>query len=91
MHNWHVYIILSADNSLYTGISTDVQRRFAQHKAGTGAKYFRGRAPRELVYVESGHDRSSASCREAQIKKLSAAQKRRLLSEPINKLCQVPF
>jgi putative endonuclease len=84
--NWQVYIILCKDNSLYTGITTDVQRRFAQHLAGTGAKYFRGHSPLRLVYLEDGHDRSSASRREAEIKKLRPEDKRRLIESPENRL-----
>ncbi len=82
--NWQVYIILCKDNSLYTGITTAVQRRFAQHLAGTGAKYFRGHSPLRLVYLEDGHDRSSASRREAEIKKLRPEDKRRLIESPEN-------
>jgi len=82
--NWQVYIILCKDNSLYTGITTAVQRRFAQHLAGTGAKYFRGHSPLRLVYLEDGHDRSSASRREAEIKKLRPEDKRRLIESPDN-------
>jgi len=80
--NWQVYIILCSDDSLYTGITTDVERRFAQHLAGTGAKYFRGRSPRRLVFLEGGHTRSSASRREAQIKQLRPADKRLLIAPP---------
>ena len=84
--NWQVYIILCTDDSLYTGITTDVERRFAQHATGTGAKYFRGHAPRQLVYLESAHDRSSASRREAEIKRLRPVDKRRLIASPDNQL-----
>ena len=84
--NWQVYIILCKDNSLYTGITTAVQRRFSQHLAGTGAKYFRGHSPLKLVYLENGHDRSSASRREAEIKKLRPEDKRRLVESPENRL-----
>ncbi len=84
--NWQVYIILCSDNSLYTGITTDVERRIAQHAAGTGAKYFRGRSPRQLVYLESGHDRSSASRREIEIKRLRSVDKRRLIASSDNRL-----
>jgi putative endonuclease len=84
--NWQVYIILCKDNSLYTGITTAVQRRFSQHLAGTGAKYFRGHSPLRLVYLEDGHDRSSASRREAEIKKLRPKDKRRLIESPENSL-----
>lgn len=84
--NWQVYIILCSDDSLYTGITTDVERRLAEYAAGTGAKYFRGRSPGRLVYLEGGHDRSSASRREAEIKRLRPADKRRLLASPGNGL-----
>ena len=76
MSEWFVYLIRATDNSLYTGITTDVVRRFGEHLSGrAGAKYFRGRSPAAVVFVEGGHDRSSASIREAQIKKLSRRQK----------------
>ncbi|MEA3465524.1 MAG: GIY-YIG nuclease family protein [Thermodesulfobacteriota bacterium] len=78
--NWHVYIILCSDASLYTGITTDVERRFAQHTSGAGAKYFRACSPLRVVYVEAGHDRSSAGSREAQIKKLRPVDKRSLIA-----------
>ena len=70
--SWQVYIILCTDGSLYTGITTDVERRYKQHRDGTGAKYFRGRSPQRVVFLEKGHNRSSASRREAEIKKLCA-------------------
>ncbi len=77
--NWSVYIIHCSDNSLYTGITTDVEARFLQHASGKGAKYFRGRKPEAVVYVEGGHDRSSASQRECAIKRLSRQEKFRLI------------
>ena len=77
---WQVYIILCSDETLYTGITNDLARRLAQHQAGRGAKYFRARRPLEVVYLEGGHDRSSASRREAQIKRLSRAGKLRLIA-----------
>jgi putative endonuclease len=73
--DWHVYVILCSDDSLYTGITTDVARRFSQHGSGHGARYFRGRQPRELVYLESGHTRSSAGRREVEIKGMTRAAK----------------
>ena len=77
---WFVYIIRASDNSLYTGITTDLERRLRQHQTGKGgAKYFRGRQACELVYTESGHSRSTASIREAQIKKMTRQQKDLLL------------
>jgi len=82
--NWQVYIVLCTDSSLYTGITTDVAKRFAQHLGGTGARYFRGHTPLKVVYLEGGHDRSSASCREAEIKKLRPDDKRRLIASSQN-------
>lgn len=79
MKGWLVYMIRCSDDSLYTGITNDLEKRFQQHVEGKGAKYFRGRQPLEVVHVEQGHDRSSASKREAQIKKLTPEQKRALL------------
>jgi putative endonuclease len=83
---WQVYILLCSDGSLYTGISTDVKRRVAQHVAGTGAKYFRGRSPCRIVYLESGHNRSSASRREMAIKKMDLTKKQSLLGSVDNQL-----
>jgi putative endonuclease len=74
--NWSVYIILCDDGSLYTGISTDVERRFRQHQQGVGAKFFRSRRPLQLAYQESGHDRASASRREREIKRWPPTRKR---------------
>ena len=84
--DWKVYIILCADNSLYTGITTDIQRRFSQHAAGSGARYFRGREPRRVVFLEGGHNRSTASRREAEIKKMRRAEKGRLVASPDNEI-----
>ncbi len=83
---WQVYILLCSDASLYTGISTDVKRRVAQHAAGIGAKYFRGRSPCQIVYLESGHNRSSASRREMMIKKMCLTEKRSLIRSADNQL-----
>jgi putative endonuclease len=77
---WQVYIIICSDNSLYTGITTDIERRFRQHKEGRGAKYFRGRQPLQVVYLENDHCRSSASRREVQIKTMNRADKALLVS-----------
>ena len=78
--NWSVYIIESNDKSYYTGITTDVERRFIQHKTGRGAKFFTGRNPVCIAYREDGHTRSSASKREAEIKKLSHIAKTKLIN-----------
>jgi len=84
--NWFVYIILCTDNSLYTGISTDVSRRYLQHASQKGAKYFRGRLPKELIYVETSQNRSAASKREIAIKKLSREEKLNLTGSALNQL-----
>ncbi|MDN3640100.1 GIY-YIG nuclease family protein [Simiduia curdlanivorans] len=76
---WVVYIILASDNSLYTGICTDLDRRFNEHANGQGAKYFRGRTPLRVCFQENHPDRSTASKREWQIKRLSRTEKLRLI------------
>jgi putative endonuclease len=86
LKNWKVYIICCTDESLYTGITIDVQKRYIQHGLQQGAKYFRGRKPKRLVYLEQGHDRSSASKREMKIKKLSRAEKIQLISSDENQI-----
>jgi len=78
--NWQVYIILCSDNFLYTGITIDIERRFRQHKEGRGAKFFRGRQPLRVVYLESGHCRFSATRRETQIKAMNRLDKETLLN-----------
>lgn len=79
---WTVYIIRCDDDRLYTGITTDVERRFREHACGArGARFFNGRRPVEVVYRETGHDRSSASRREAAIKKMSRARKMMLVGK----------
>jgi len=77
----HVYVIECADGSLYTGYTTDVERRVAEHDAGEGAKYTRGRTPVTLRHVESFDSRSVALSREHAIKSLSRAEKERLIKE----------
>ena len=74
--DWTVYIICCDDSTLYTGVTTDLERRFREHRDHPrGAKYFNGRKPLEVVYSETGHTRSSACKREAAIKKLSRDEK----------------
>jgi putative endonuclease len=77
----HVYVLECADGSLYTGYTTDVERRVAEHDAGEGAKYTRGRTPVELVHTESFDSRSAATRREHEIKALSRAAKERLVAD----------
>jgi putative endonuclease len=84
--NWQVYIIRCSDTTLYTGITNDLARRYRQHADRRGARYFHGRRPVEVVYLESGHSRASASRREAAIKKLPRCDKINLLNSPMNEL-----
>ncbi len=77
--NWYVYMIYCSDHSIYTGITTNLQRRFTQHASQRGAKYFRGRKPLQILYHEQYNNRSCASKREWALKKLSRQQKLRLI------------
>jgi putative endonuclease len=76
---WHLYIIRCKDNVLYTGITTDVSRRFSEHQAGKGAKFLRGKAPLELVYQQPIGNHSDALKEELRIKKLSKYEKEKLI------------
>ena len=75
---WYVYILRCGDDTLYTGITDDVEKRLAAHRAGKGAKYTRGRSPLELIYVEEQSDKSAALRREIAIKKLPRKEKLKL-------------
>ena len=72
---WFVYLVRCADRSLYTGITTEPERRVAEHNGKKAARYTRSRQPVELVYLEPVKDRSSASRREAEIKRLTKREK----------------
>ena len=76
---WYLYMLRCGDGSLYTGITTDVEKRLEAHRTGKGAKYTRGRAPLELVYREECGDHSSALKREIEIKKLTREEKEKLI------------
>lgn len=78
---WYVYIVRCQDQTYYTGITTDLARRLAEHNGGLGAKYTRPRRPVVLVYSESAISRSTAAKREYQIKKLSLAGKKKLIKD----------
>lgn len=74
-------MIRTSDGQLYTGITTDIQRRWQEHSNGkAGARYFRGRQPKDLCLLEEHPDRSSASKREAAIKKLAKSAKEALVA-----------
>ena len=77
----YVYVIECADGTLYTGYTTDVERRVAEHDAGEGAKYTRGRTPVTLRHVESFDSKSAAMSREHAIKSLTRAEKERLIGD----------
>ena len=78
---WYVYFLRCSDNSLYAGITTDLSRRLNEHNHSNklGAKYTRVRRPVRLVYKEEFCSRSEATRKECQLKKLSKAQKERLV------------
>jgi len=77
---WTVYFLRCNDNSLYTGITTDITRRLYQHNnTKLGAKYTRARRPVTLVYSESAIDKSAASKREYQLRTLTKKQKETLV------------
>jgi putative endonuclease len=74
-----VYIVECSDNTLYTGVATDIEARLAEHNAGRGAKYTRARLPVALVYSEKAKDRSTALRREHVIKRMPTLDKRSLV------------
>jgi putative endonuclease len=75
----YVYVLECADGTLYTGYTTDVERRVAEHDAGDGAKYTRGRTPVEVVLTEGFDSRAAAMRREHEVKALSRRAKERLI------------
>ena len=82
--SWFVYMLRCADDSLYIGMTDDLDKRVAAHNAGTGAKYTRGRGPLEPVYVEEQPDKSAALRREIAIKRLHRQEKLDLCKEMID-------
>lgn len=76
---WCVYMLLCDDNTIYTGITNDLKKRFDNHISGKGAKYLRGRKPLEIVYTENFKNRSMATKREMKIKKLNRNEKEALI------------
>ena len=83
---WSIYIIRCGDNSLYTGISNDVAKRFALHRSGNSqaAKYTRTRHPLQLVFTEEIGTKSAASRVEYYLKQLTKKQKERLVAGTIS-------
>ena len=78
-----VYILECDDGSLYTGITTDIKRRFTEHQEGIRSHYTKARGAKAIVYTEEAVNRSVASKREAAIKKLSREQKLRLIASRV--------
>ncbi len=77
---WYLYMLRCADGSLYTGITNDVEKRFATHQSGKGARFTRTRLPVELVYREICATRSAALIREFRVKSLARPKKEELIS-----------
>ena len=73
--DWYVYILECEDGTLYTGVATDVERRFEEHESGMGAKYTRAHKAKKLLYVEKHATRSEAGKREVEIKSWPRGQK----------------
>lgn len=83
--NWYLYILRCKDDTLYTGITTDVEKRLEAHRIGRGAKYTRGRGPLVLVYQEECGSHSEALKREFQVKSLSREQKQCMIQNYLDK------
>lgn len=83
---WFVYIIRCSDNSLYTGVTTNIERRFKEHQESKkGSKYARAKIPLRVVYQETHINRSEAQIREAKLKKLTKAEKEKLVKSADHK------
>jgi putative endonuclease len=80
---WYVYIIECSDKSLYTGVTSDINRRLKEHNSGNGGKYTRGRIPVTLVYYKSFKSKSEALRREIQLKGWTQAKKIALIEKTI--------
>tara|TARA_B100001113_G_C20729732_1_gene457404 strand:+ start:308 stop:547 length:240 start_codon:yes stop_codon:yes gene_type:complete len=78
--NWYVYILKCNDNSLYTGITNDLNKRVATHNSGKGAKYTKTRTPVSLIYKESFETKAESLKREIEIKKLNRKEKLALIN-----------
>ena len=78
---WYLYMLRCGDGTLYTGITTDVEKRLEAHRTGKGAKYTRGRGPLELVYREDCGTHSDALKRELAIKALPREEKQKIIDK----------
>lgn len=77
--SWTVYILRCGDDTLYTGITNNLEARVVKHEQGAGAKYTKGRGPFQVIYQEEYPDRGEATRRELQIKDLSREDKLKLV------------
>ena len=82
---YFVYMLECEDGSLYTGITTDVKRRFAEHQSGIGSHFTRARGAKRIVYTEEHESRSEAQKRESAVKKLSRLEKLGMMKEVSSK------
>lgn len=82
VNEWVVYMLCCSDETLYTGVTNNLQRRIDQHNRGVGAKYTRGRTPVTLVHQWKCADRSSALKLEFRLKRMSRSTKLLLVTEP---------
>ncbi len=87
MKKWQVYILLCGDDTLYTGITNDLEKRIQAHNEKRGARYTRSRLPVTLAYKEEAESRSAASQREIVIKKLTRKQKMSLIAN-LQNICK---
>ncbi|WP_199610214.1 GIY-YIG nuclease family protein [Flocculibacter collagenilyticus] len=84
MNTWYLYLIRCRSNTLYTGITTDVKRRFAEHQSGSkkGAKYLKGKGPLQLVFSVEVGSKSQACKAEIAVKRLTKSRKEYLIKHP---------
>jgi putative endonuclease len=85
MQEWTVYILQCADNTLYTGITNDLDKRLSAHQSGKGAKYTKGRGPLTVMYTEITTNKSDALKRELEIKSLNKKQKQLLIASYLSR------
>ena len=86
---WHLYLIRCGDGSLYTGITTDVARRLADHRDGKGAKYLLGRKPLQVVFHQLIGERALAQRVEHRVKRLSKREKEALVQGRVSLACMI--
>ncbi|MGB7085040.1 MAG: GIY-YIG nuclease family protein [Phormidesmis sp.] len=84
MASWFVYLIRTRQNALYTGITTNIVQRLAEHEQGKGAKYLRAKGPLRLVYAVELGNRSLATKAEYRIKRLAKSQKEAIIAQKLD-------